>query len=73
MITPVKAWDLIEVGDKVFIHDDSVVVPCTVQKVCVDHLVTDLGWLYYEEHGASWWLTEKIAKEKWEECTKIRF
>ena len=49
------------------------VVPCTVEKVDVDHLVTDLGWLYYEDHGESWWLTKKIAKEKWEECTKIRY
>ena len=72
MITPVKAWDLIEVGDKVFVHDGGV-MPCSVERVDVDHLVTDLGCLYYEEHGESWWLTEKIAKEKLEECTKIRF
>lgn len=72
MITPVKAWNLIEVGDKVFIHDGGV-VPCTVEKVDVDHLVSGHGWLYYEDHGELWWLTEKIAKEKWEECAKIRF
>ena len=72
MITPVKAWDLIEIGDQVFIHDGGV-VPCTVRKVELDHLVTDDGVLYYEDHGELWWLTEKVAKEKLEECTKIRF
>ena len=71
MITPVKAWDLISVGDKVYIHDGGV-VPCIVVKVDLDHLVTDNGWLYYDEHGENWWLTKKVAKEKWEACMRIK-
>lgn len=72
MITLEKARKLIRIGDKVFIHDGGV-VPCTVERVGFTYLSTNLGWLDYEEHGVTWWLTEKIAKEKWEECTKIRF
>ena len=68
MITPVKAWELIAVGEDVYIHD-GVVVACTVRKVDLDHLVVDGGILYYEDHGELWWLTEIVAKEKWE-CKK---
>lgn len=66
MITPVKAWDLISVGDDVYIHDGGV-VPCTVRKVDLDHLVTDDGVLYYEDHGELWWLTQRVAKEKYKQ------
>lgn len=64
MITPLKAWELINVGDKVYIHDGGVIA-VTVQKVDVDYLLVDGGVLYYEDHGDQWWLTELVAKEKW--------
>ena len=70
MITSAKAWDLIAVGESVFIHDDRGVVPCTVRKVDLDHLVVDNGVLYYEDHGELWWLTKKVAKEKYEQWKK---
>ena len=67
MITPVKAWDLISVGDQVYIHDEGGVVAVTVRKVDLDHLLVDGGFLYYADHGEEWWLTKIGAKEKWHE------
>lgn len=72
MITLAKARELIQIGDKVFFHDCGV-ASCTVKRVGFTCLSTNIGWLDYEEHGVTWWLTEKVAKEKWEQCEKIRF
>ena len=72
MITPLKAWELIAVGESVFYHDGKV-VSAEVKKVDLDHIVTDDGVLYYQDHGQSWWLTEKVAKEKLEECRRNKY
>ena len=70
MISAAKARDLIEVGECVFTYDEDGVIPCTVQKVDTDRLVTDDGQLYFEDHGELWWLTKVVAGEEFEKWKK---
>lgn len=72
MITHAKVKQLLSPGDVVYIHDGGVVAE-TVRKILADCLRTDGGFLQFDEHGVSWWLTEKVAKERYEQCTKIKF
>ena len=61
MITYRKVRDLLEIGDEVYTTDGIKVVPCVIEEIEADSLVTDLDILFYDEHGYTWWLTEKAV------------
>ena len=72
MITHAKVKQLLSPGDAVYILDGGVVA-VTVEKILADSIKAGGGFLYNDDHGETWWLTEKVAKERFEECTKIKF
>lgn len=69
MITNAKVRQLLSPGDMVYIHDGGVVA-VVVEKILADSIKAGGGFLYNDDHGESWWLTEKVAKEKYEQWKK---
>jgi hypothetical protein len=64
MITYRKARKLLGVGDVVFSFDKFYeVTPATVHEICDGWLETDIGILDFDDHGYTWWLTQKVAME----------
>jgi hypothetical protein len=64
MITYRKAVQLLKPGDVVFSLDElGGVAPVTVLEVCDGWLETDIGILDFDDHGYTWWLTQKVAME----------
>lgn len=60
MITYRKARELLPVGDVVYVlNEDFGVEYAVVQQVLQTCLKTDKGYLDYDLHGYSWFLTEK--------------
>lgn len=62
MITYNKAKQLLEPGDYVYINEGGQVVEQKVLYIHRDSLRTTDGYLYFDEHGYSWWLTKEGAK-----------
>lgn len=64
MITYRKAYKILSPGDVVFsLGEFGGVVPVTILEVCDGWLETDIGILDFDEHGYTWWLTERVAIE----------
>ena len=64
MITYRKAVQLLTHGDVVFSLDElRGGAPVTVLEVCDGWLETDIGILDFDDHGCTWWLTERVAME----------
>lgn len=68
MITYLKARALLAPGDKVFIITNAQVEDQKIIWIYRDSIVVQDGWLYFEDHGQSWWLTRLVAQEQL--CTK---
>ena len=64
MITMRQAKKHLRPGDEVYIHDEGCVVSQRIKKILSDSLVVEDGFLAFDEHGFTWWLTDKIAKEQ---------
>lgn len=64
MLTFAKAQELLPPGDTVYtLTATGGVAGATVLEVCDGWLETSIGILDFEEHGSTWWLTERVAKE----------
>ena len=61
MITYRKASMLLAPGDAVYTSDGKQVVECTVEEIRRDCIITDLDTFFLDEHGYTWWLTEKAV------------
>lgn len=64
MITYTKAKTLLAPGDVVYTTNGREVIQARISKILADHLLTDVDCLFYDEHGSTWWLTKRVAKEK---------
>jgi hypothetical protein len=64
MITMRQAKKYLRPGDEVYIYDEGRVVSHRIKKILSDSLVVEDGFLVFDEHGFTWWLTEKVAKEQ---------
>ena len=65
MITTKQAKKLLQPGSIVFSKLNSEIVECTVLEICDGWLETDFEILDFEDHGITWYLTKKVAEEKW--------
>ena len=63
MITYAKARALLSPGDMVFAVASGKVLEAKVIKVLPDVILTDIDELFFDEHGYTWFLTKKVAKE----------
>ena len=63
MITARLVKKYLKPGDIVFIHEDGQVKEQRIKKILADSLAVEDGFLSFEEHGISWWLTKKIAEK----------
>jgi hypothetical protein len=64
MITYSKAKKLLPPGDVVYtVNSQFQVIPATVLEVCAGWLRTTAGNLDFQDHGYTWWLTERAAME----------
>lgn len=65
MLTFRKAKALLLPEDEVFsLTESGGVTAVRVLEICDGWLETDAGILDLEDHGCTWWLTEKGAREK---------
>lgn len=65
MITYRKCRNLLRQDDYVYtIGPYGGVVEAKVLEICDGWLEIDFGILDFDDHGCTWWLTEKVAKEK---------
>lgn len=61
MITYRKAVKLIAPGDVIYTTNGSRVIECVVEAIHRDSVVTDQDVFFFDEHGYTWWLTEKAV------------
>ena len=62
MISYAQAKKLLPPGDVVYTTDgDWKPVKAEVLEVCAGHLHTTAGALDFQDHGYTWWLTEKAV------------
>ena len=70
MVTYRKAKKLLQPGDTVYSLDESGgVTEAIVLEVCDGWMETRIGILDFDDHGCTWWLTEKVAMENVKEGT----
>lgn len=62
MITYKKAVALIIPGDIVYSVENGKITEHKVKRIHADSLCVEDGFLYFDEHGYSWWLTKEGAK-----------
>lgn len=63
MLTYRDAAKLLPPGDVVYSLTELGVEPATVLEVCDGWLETNVGILDFDDHGCTWWLTERVAVE----------
>ena len=61
MITYRKAAQLLAPGEVVYTTDGKRVIECVVEAIHSDSVITDQDVLFFDEHGYTWWLTEKAV------------
>lgn len=65
MITYRQAKKLLPPGDVVYTTDSEWnVVKAEVLEVCAGHLRTSAGPLDFQDHGYTWWLTERAVMQE---------
>ena len=62
-ITYRQAHKYLRSGEMVYTSNGKQVVPAQILRIAGEYLETDVDVLYFEDHSALWWLTEKAAKE----------
>lgn len=63
MVTYQKAKQLLDPGDQVFIIINNQVEAQTIIRIHMDSLSVQDGYLYFDDHGQTWWLTRLVAQE----------
>lgn len=59
-----KAKKLLQPGDLVYTLDDhDTIHPAKIAEICDGWLETDIGILDFDDHGITWWLTQRVAME----------
>lgn len=58
-----KAKQLLGSGDQVYIIADGRVEQQKIIRIHRDSLLVQDGYLYFDDHGQTWWLTRKVAQE----------
>lgn len=64
MITQQQARKYLEPGDVVYLARGGGIARAWIRKVGTQFLDTDRGILEYEDHGYTWWLTKRVAREE---------
>ena len=63
MITYQKVKQLLGPGDQVYIIADGQVEEQKIIRIHMDSLLVQDGYLYFDDHGQTWWLTRLVAQE----------
>lgn len=63
MITASQVKRYLKPGDEVFIIDERQVVGQRIKKILADSLAVEDGFLHFDDHGYTWRLTQRVAKE----------
>ena len=72
VLTYKKAKELLAPGDTVFIIEGGEVVEQKILRINPNSLTVEDGCLYFEDVGASWWLTKRVALDTLELLTQRR-
>lgn len=72
MLTYAKAKALLTPGDTVFIIEGGQIVEQRILSIHRNSLTVEDGYLYFEDVGATWWLTKRVALDTLELLTQRR-